>query len=323
MKNQISSKDLELLSAYIDGELTGRQRIQLEERLQEEPILEKNLLNLQQTKKILRAAPKLKSPRNFTLTSEMVGESQSSLKQYFRFRMVTAIASFLLILVLVGDYLSVPGQLRSTADIPQVALIQEEKDADFPLMEAQEVEAPDEMAAESSELVPSDDLSKAAPGEDPGATGFEPYILKESESILSENIPAGEEEFAEELPEDRHITDQVESDISTEITETPLLLEAPVLVEPTATRSEFDQGEISPTAIDEMVNQSPGSEKVLEGESDQVGQSIRETEEDEVWKLINSTDRRVFRVLEGLLGLIVLLGGSLALYFWKVSRDVS
>ena len=326
MKKKISSKDLELLSAYIDGELKSRQRIQLQARLHEEPLLDKTLLNLQQTKKILQAAPKLKSPRNFTLTSEMVGESRASLKQFFRFRMVTAVASFLLILVLVGDYLSVPGQLRSAADIPQVTLIQEEKEPDLPLMEAQEVEAPAEMMAESGEWAPSDDLSKTAPGEEieePGETGYAPFILEESESIISENIPAGEEEMAEGIPDDRHITDRVESDIATEITATPLLLEAPVLEKPTVTQSEFDQGEISPTASGEMNQQSLGSEKELDEESDQVDQPARETKEKDVWKSIKSTNRWIFRVIEGVLGLIVVAGSILALYFWKVSRDVS
>lgn len=323
---QISSKDLELLSAHIDGELTDRQRIRLEARLQEEPILGETLLYLQQSKKILLAIPQLKSPRNFTLTSKMVGESQFPVKQYFRFRMVTAIASILLIFVLVGDYLSFSRQLSSTGDFPQVVSINEEKDYDLPPIEAKEVEAPVEMAAEAGELVPPEDHLKTVPGgegEESGVTGNEPLPAEESESIVSEYIPADGEEIAEELAEERQMPDSSGSDFAAEFTDTPLLLEAPALEIPATTIPEFDKEEIKPTMVGEMVPLRPEPETVVEDDYDQVDSSARELQEKDVWELLKSTNRWVLRVIEGLLVLIVIASGVITLYFRRVRRDVS
>lgn len=59
--------DYELLSAYIDGELTEAERAALEARLQAEPRLQRELQSLQQTTSLIRQMPELKAPRDFTL----------------------------------------------------------------------------------------------------------------------------------------------------------------------------------------------------------------------------------------------------------------
>ncbi len=68
-----SMTDLELLSAYLDGELPPQFRIRLESRLSREPELNQALADLRRTRAVLRRTPVRKSPRNFTLTPRMAG----------------------------------------------------------------------------------------------------------------------------------------------------------------------------------------------------------------------------------------------------------
>ena len=70
---QPSRRDLERLSAYLDGMLAEREARQLEARLQADPGMRQQLEELQQTVSALRTLPEVRLPRNFTLTHEMVG----------------------------------------------------------------------------------------------------------------------------------------------------------------------------------------------------------------------------------------------------------
>ncbi len=67
IKGQLSSKDWELLSSYMDGELNPRDKARVEARLSARPEFQEALDGLRRTKAILRRAPIRKVPRNFTL----------------------------------------------------------------------------------------------------------------------------------------------------------------------------------------------------------------------------------------------------------------
>lgn len=67
IKGQLSSKDWELLSSYMDGELNLRDKARVEARLSTQPEFREALDGLRRTKAILRKAPIRKVPRNFTL----------------------------------------------------------------------------------------------------------------------------------------------------------------------------------------------------------------------------------------------------------------
>ena len=73
MIENITRREWEVLSAYLDGELNPRERIRLEQKLQERTYLQAALIELQKTRRLLRAQPTIRSPRNFTLTPEMTG----------------------------------------------------------------------------------------------------------------------------------------------------------------------------------------------------------------------------------------------------------
>ncbi len=100
---KISKRDWTHLSSYLDGELSQRESQRLEERIKKDPVLRFALDELRQTKKILKHTPRLKIPRNFTLTPEMVGIKSTS-KAVRGYRLAAAMMSFLLIGVLVLDF---------------------------------------------------------------------------------------------------------------------------------------------------------------------------------------------------------------------------
>jgi hypothetical protein len=62
-----SERDLELLSAYLDGALPDRERDQLEQRLARDQTLRAVLDELRDTVALVRDLPRLKAPRSFTL----------------------------------------------------------------------------------------------------------------------------------------------------------------------------------------------------------------------------------------------------------------
>ena len=69
-------QDFDRLSAYIDNQLSARERAELESRLAREPELQATLGDLQRTVRVLRLLPVVKPPRRFTLTPAMVAASR-------------------------------------------------------------------------------------------------------------------------------------------------------------------------------------------------------------------------------------------------------
>ncbi len=70
-----SDRDLELLSAYLDGELTDREKEKLEQRLARENALRAVLDDLHETVTLVSDLPRLKAPRSFTLDPAVYGRT--------------------------------------------------------------------------------------------------------------------------------------------------------------------------------------------------------------------------------------------------------
>lgn len=100
---QITDRDWAKLSAYLDGELSGRELKQLRKKIQADPLLQTALEQLKITKQILQAAPQIPAPRNFILTPEMIGV-RSKKPSFSGYRLAAALTSFLLIGVLILDF---------------------------------------------------------------------------------------------------------------------------------------------------------------------------------------------------------------------------
>ena len=74
MNQKRQNINLEMLSAYLDNQLSEKERSKVESTLQVDPALKQELSMLDATRRLLRNAPTLKVPRNFTLTTSMVAK---------------------------------------------------------------------------------------------------------------------------------------------------------------------------------------------------------------------------------------------------------
>ena len=91
----MNQRDLELLSAYLDGELSTSDSARLESRLHSEPRLVSVLSDLRAARSLLRKLPQRRAPRNFTLTRKMVGQNPPLPRSYSAFRFATVVATLL------------------------------------------------------------------------------------------------------------------------------------------------------------------------------------------------------------------------------------
>ncbi len=71
--SDFDDRDIELLSAYLDGALTEGEAAALETRLRADAALRADLAALRQTVALVRSLPRLAAPRSFALTAEQAG----------------------------------------------------------------------------------------------------------------------------------------------------------------------------------------------------------------------------------------------------------
>jgi hypothetical protein len=152
--NKLRRRDLEQLSAYIDGELSENDARQVEERVAHDTAYSIALQELKNTHNLVSELPTVRPPRNFTLTAEMAGIKRGlNLFPVFRFATVIATAAFA---VLVGaDALLLRGGalLAQEPELARLVAV-EEMDAAGPIEEEVEglFEAPLEDAVIGAEL---------------------------------------------------------------------------------------------------------------------------------------------------------------------------
>lgn len=104
MNNQFTTRDYELISAYLDNQLSAKDREQFEIRLKAEPALRKELQEIGKTRAILRNLPKLRAPHNYFIKVEPI-RPKPRLRLAPVFGMVSAVASIILILIIFGSTL--------------------------------------------------------------------------------------------------------------------------------------------------------------------------------------------------------------------------
>ena len=96
----------ESLSAYIDGELAGRERAQVEQHLKECQACAENLRTLRQTLALLKELPVIPAPRSFAVRPGVARPRPApapSAWGYGLLKGATAIAALLLVLLIGGD----------------------------------------------------------------------------------------------------------------------------------------------------------------------------------------------------------------------------
>lgn len=102
---QPDRRDMERLSAYLDGMLDARDARKLEERLKTDADLRKQLAELRMTVQALRTLPDVRLPRSFTLTPEMVGMRRQG-NPYLVMRAAAAFAVLALVITVGFDVLT-------------------------------------------------------------------------------------------------------------------------------------------------------------------------------------------------------------------------
>ncbi len=90
-----SFRDVELLSAYLDGQLDSNESARLESRIKSDESLRAILDDLREARGILRQLPQRRAPRNFMLTPKMAGVKPPTPRAYPVFRLATVLATLL------------------------------------------------------------------------------------------------------------------------------------------------------------------------------------------------------------------------------------
>jgi hypothetical protein len=130
MRAQLSNRDYEQLSAYIDGQLAPRERERLEARLRLQPELQTALEDLNRTRSMLRRAPRRKAPRNFTLTPEMAEQirpqrRKTSWNLFPALSFASALATLILVASFVFEMLPGTASTAMKSAQPQIATDQQ------------------------------------------------------------------------------------------------------------------------------------------------------------------------------------------------------
>ena len=90
-------RDVELLSAYLDGRLSPSVSARLETRLTSDRELRAVMDDLRSTRALFRKLPQRRAPRDFTLTPKMAGLKAPEPRAYPAFRLATALATLLFV----------------------------------------------------------------------------------------------------------------------------------------------------------------------------------------------------------------------------------
>lgn len=190
----ISDRDLEALSAYLDGVLSGKERERLETRIQRDQELQDKLEQLQRTMTTMRSLPVLRAPRNYYLTPEMVGEKQRPRRAFPVLRFVSALATLLFVLVFLSDLFILPTLLMAPSSAVQFAE-QAVEEAEQTILETDTTESqlPDAPAEKSLESFQAE--GEAAPAAAEAILSPTAGTTPEFERLLTTAIPSLAEEM--------------------------------------------------------------------------------------------------------------------------------
>jgi anti-sigma factor RsiW len=171
MTKKLKDRDWRDLSAYLDGQLSSRTQARLENELAASEEMRAALEDLRQVRVVLRSQPRLRAPRNFTLSPQLAGISERRMPAWQLspvFGFVSALASVLLILVFAGEYLlgaapasaPMPAELQAkSAEVEMVAAPTLISPVEAPALSAAQEQAPAvndqrSMATQATQVAP-------------------------------------------------------------------------------------------------------------------------------------------------------------------------
>ncbi len=233
MKEQISRRDWERLSAYVDDQLSASERSRLETRLSSDPTLRKALDDLRMTRSAVKSLPRLRAPRNFTLTPEMAGQQIKTAPRLFStFRLASIVSTVLLVMVMLGDLIGfgrvgmMPAQEMAAPAAPMEYEAMEQPETAAKEVEAEGTDAEGAISdAEKVDIV-EPVAEEAAPEEE-----MQPQAEAMAEVAPEAEAEAAEEDAAVEAQRDLE-EDEAAGVGETHIAE-PTSLPASTQVEPT------------------------------------------------------------------------------------------
>ena len=133
MKNQIKPRDYKLLSAYLDNQISSKDRAYLEKRLKAIPELQKELHELSKTRLLLRSMPKLRAPHNYLIsvkTAQVNQREPATPRMAPVMGIISAVATILLVLVIFSGNVLTPASPRietSAVEAPAQSLAVEQE----------------------------------------------------------------------------------------------------------------------------------------------------------------------------------------------------
>jgi hypothetical protein len=207
----ISEQDFEHLSAYVDNALSPAEKAALEARLQREPELKAALRDLRLQTLALRDLPRLKPPRNFTLSVQQAQAIRPPPHPSFfaslfpALRLATAVSAFAFVAVLAASFVNAnqgslalaPAAEPAVVEVTQVAEAEQAFGAAAVTPEMGALTAPAEKQSavpEATESIAAARIATDTVTAD-AATPVAESGLAQSETALPEPTPTGEQVF--------------------------------------------------------------------------------------------------------------------------------
>lgn len=200
----LTDRDIEQLSAYIDGALDASERAALEARLESDAALRRELDALRQTVALVKALPRLSAPRSFALTPAMLTEARpvdapapAPPRRVVRFpalSLVSAAAS--MVMIFMGLLLILDDQTADTALPAQPAQMSAPMDAPAALPSPDTVA----VAATKTAVVVEEALIEAV--EAPDVETFSEALEAAADVAAEPELFALSDEVAEDAVED-------------------------------------------------------------------------------------------------------------------------
>ncbi len=173
-RTNLSQRDLEQLSAYLDGELSAREAARLESRLKEDSGLRRTFDELRLTSDIYGTLPQLRVPRNFTLSPEVAGvraaEPRSAALPWLQWATGLATLAFAVVVGLdaMGG-MRLAGPAAAPAMEPEALLAEEAMPAELAVEQEMAVPAAPEGTSALDEAAPAEPTEFAAAATEPAA----------------------------------------------------------------------------------------------------------------------------------------------------------
>ncbi|MBN1313169.1 MAG: hypothetical protein JXB30_17305 [Anaerolineae bacterium] len=153
MTTPLNEQDLILLNAYLDDELTARERANFESRLEKDEILQAEMKSLRSTAALLGMAQRVPVPHNFTLDPDVYGKpTRSSWWANLRIPALATAGVTVLVMLCIGVLIirmEFGGAATSAPSVAQLEAASTEEPMEEPVEEA--TEEPTEEPAPATE----------------------------------------------------------------------------------------------------------------------------------------------------------------------------